>query len=391
MSKFNKGGLPHVPFFEDRWLFILLAILLSVLAIFTSGLQKGPTRGDQYNVERARVLETDDSNLSDEPYIKGMRIGSQMVTLEIRSGAHTGERFKVENIMSRAFNIDCRPGLNITCNVRETNGTVDGVDIFGYNRETMIFGLAGLFLAILLFIGRKKGLYSAISLVFTIIIILFFMVPKILQGYNPVTMAGITAIVTTAVAICIVSGWNNKSIAAIIGILGGVLASGLVAFIAGKVGNLSGMHLPEASEVIYLAQEVPIKVPGILTAGVIISALGAIMDVAITISSSIFEVRAANTKMGVKELYNSGMNVGKDAMGTMSNTLILAFAGSSLSVLIIIMLYNLPYLRLINIDLLGVEFLQGLAGSIGLTLTVPITALCAAVFAAKAKRPPSGG
>jgi uncharacterized membrane protein len=181
----------------------------------------------------------------------------------------------------------------------------------------------------------------------------------------------------------IVGGLNTKSGAAIVGIVAGVAAAGVIAFVAGKLGNLSGLHIEEASEMISLAQDTQLKVPELLFAGIIISALGAIMDVGMSISSAIFEVRAANEKLGMRQLYKSGMNVGRDIMGTMSNTLILAFAGSSISILIILVLYNLPYLRLINLDILAVELLQGLAGSIGLVLTIPLTAVCAAYVAAK--------
>lgn len=187
MSGQKGKGLHKIPFFGDRGLFVLVAAVISIIAVATSGLSGKPVKGDPYTIVRARVLETDDSKLSAEPYIRGMRIGRQIVTLELRSGQHKGERFKVENAISRIFNIDCRPGMTILCNVRETGGVVDGVDIFGYNREGMIYGLVFVFLAILIAIGRKKGFYSAISLAFTMMLIIFFMIPRIMAGQNPIS------------------------------------------------------------------------------------------------------------------------------------------------------------------------------------------------------------
>ena len=154
---------------------------------------------------------------------------------------------------------------------------------------------------------------------------------------------------------------------------------------AGKLAHVSGLQAQYASEMIYLSQEIGIRVPELLFAGVIIASLGAVMDVGISIASSVFEVHSVDRKLSVTSLYRSGMNVGRDVIGTMSNTLILAFAGSSLNTIIIIILYKLPYIRLINLDLVSVELIQGIAGSIGIILTVPITAFCAAYMATRKK------
>lgn len=206
------------------------------------------------------------------------------------------------------------------------------------------------------------------------------MVARITSGFSPILAAIITAAITTAVTIGMVSGMNTKSLAAVVGIVLGVTMVGVISMIAGKIAHISGLQTSYASEMIYLSQEIGIRVPELLVAGIIIASLGAVMDVGMSIASSVFEVYSVNSNLSLDDLYKSGMNVGRDIMGTMSNTLILAFAGSSLNILIIIVLYRLPYIRLINLDSIGVELIQGIAGSIGIILTVPITALCAAFF-----------
>ena len=118
-----------------------------------------------------------------------------------------------------------------------------------------------------------------------------------------------------------------------------------------------------------------IQIDSLLVAGIIISALGAVMDIAISISSSIYELHQANPKLGTGALLRSGMNIGRDAMGTMANTLILAFVGSSLNMLLLIYSYGIPFSQLINTDLIGVEIIQGIAASVGIVLTVPVVAL----------------
>ena len=370
---------------ERRWPFLLFAGILAAAAIITSGFD-GKAEFNDYTLTKAKVLSVDNSALTEDGYISGMYIGKQPVKLELLQGAHKGEIFDVPNMMSRAFNIYCREGMTIIVNVREENEIVTGLDVFGYSRDKAIIGLGILFVLIILAIGHKKGLYSVISLAFTLVIVIFFMIPRIISGNDPVIMALLTAAITSAVTIFIVGGYGPKSFAAITGIIGGVSAAGLISWIAGLIGNVNGMHVAEAAEMISLSRDTPIKVPELLCAGIIISSLGAIMDVGMSISSSVFEVHSANRGYGRQELFKSGMNVGRDVMGTMSNTLILAFAGSSLTVLIILLLYNLPYLRMINLDLLAVELIQGFSGSIGLILAVPITAACAAVLATGGKK-----
>lgn len=385
----HRNWLPKMKYLEDRWPFILLALLISLLVISTSGLL-GAEYDDRYTVMKGKVISANDSKLSPDPYVDGMMIGVQPVTIELLSGSHKGEQFEITNVMSRAFNIYCQENMVILCNVREENGIVSGLDVFGYNRDTFIYGFLALFFALLLFVGRKKGLYSVLSLMFTLIVIVFFMIPRILDGWSPILAALITAALTAFITTFLVSGINEKSYAAIVGVVLGVASAGIVSYVAGVIGNVSGIHLPEAEEMIYLAQDIPIRVPELLFAGIIIAALGAIMDVGMSISSAVFEVSAANEKLGMRELYQSGMNIGRDVMGTMSNTLILAFAGSSMTVLIIIVLYQLPYLRMINLDLVGIELIQGISGSVGLVLTMPITAVCAAFLAARTGKGPGG-
>ena len=388
MSKAGRKLKIRLDSHKQRWPFILFAFVLAAIVVATTGLS-GYKEDSEYTLTKATVLAADDSGLTEDGYIEGMLIGKQPVKLELSQGQHKGEIYDVTNMMSRAFNIHCREGMTIVVNIREENDIVTGLDVFGYSRDKAIIGLGLLFILVLVAIGRSKGFYSVLSLAFTLVMVVFFMIPGIINGQNPIFMALLTAATTSAVTIFIVGGYGAKSFAAIAGIIGGVATAGLISWVAGRVGNINGMHVAEAAEMISLSRDVPIKVPELLCAGIIISSLGAIMDVGMSISSSVFEVRAANQGYGLKELFRSGMNVGGDVMGTMSNTLILAFAGSSLTVLIILILYRLPYLRMINLDLLAVELVQGFAGSIGLILAVPITAACAA-FGATGGNPAVG-
>ncbi|MDR1558673.1 MAG: YibE/F family protein [Clostridiales bacterium] len=380
--KFMLNAIKKELAYGYRWLFIVLAVILASASVATSGFVRAPAPSE-YNVVKALVLSTDDSALTPDPYITGMYIGMQPVTLRIISGEFEGVTIELRNAMSRAFNIHCEKGMTILCNVRGEDGILTGADVFGYSRDRMVYLLVAVFALLIIVIGRSKGIYSIISLFFTLIIVLCFLIPRVMAGADPVSIAIVTAVISTVITVFIVSGVNIKSLAAVAGVSAGIAASAVTASVAGAFGNLSGIHMPEAQEMISLTRDIPLNVPKLLYAGIIIASLGAIMDVGMSVSSAVFEVYEANKTLSTRALLRSGMNVGRDIMGTMSNTLILAFAGSSISVLMILVMYNLPYLRLINLDILCVEILTGFAGSIGLILTIPLTALCASVMSVK--------
>ena len=162
------------------------------------------------------------------------------------------------------------------------------------------------------------------------------------------------------------------------GTVSGVLISALFAMLFCKMTNISGYNVSDIEDLIYIRDQTGIKVGELLFSGILISALGAVMDVAMSISSTIEEIHCQNSELTIKELFQSGMNVGKDMMGTMSNTLILAFAGGSINTLVFIFAYNYEYLQVVNMYAIGIEIIQGIASSMGVILTVPITSVLAA-------------
>lgn len=365
------------------WL-LLIGLVFCIAAVLTSGFLN-QEHDKRFSVQKARILAADDSALSPEPYIDGMLIGQQPLTIELLTGEFKGQQVAIVNSLNRVFNNYAQKDMVMLFNVQAEDGAIVRVDMFGYSRDYFIYALVGIFILVLVVIGRMKGVYSALALTFTLVTVIFFMMPLILKGYDPILMAVFTSAITTIFTIFLISGVSLKSFAAIGGIILGVAIAGIVGVVSGKLGHISGINMSDAEEVIYLAQEVPIKVPQLLFAGIIISALGAVMDVGMSIASAVFEVKQVNPNLTMGQLYKSGMNIGRDVMGTMSNTLILAFAGSSISILIIIILYKLPYIRLINLNLLAIEVIQGISGSIGLILTVPVTAILAAALASDNK------
>ena len=154
--------------------------------------------------------------------------------------------------------------------------------------------------------------------------------------------------------------------------------AGIFAALFGSISPLNGFNLPEAEELVLRASDRGLKISGLFVSGILIASLGAVMDVAMSISSACWELRELNPDLPRKALFRSGMNIGQDAMGTMANTLILAFAGSSLNTLLLFQIFDYPMIQIFNADSIAIEIIRGVAGTIGIILTVPLVALLSA-------------
>lgn len=278
------------------------------------------------------------------------------------------------------YDVVAEDGMEIVLAVREREGQPPSFGVDTYARDKVLYILIFLFIFVLIGVGRIKGLMALISLVITGLLIAFFMLPLMFKGYSPILLAVITASIVIFISLMLIGGFNKKSLAAIIGTSAGVVIAGIISLISGRLAHLTGITGEASEQLIYIVSSFPINIKGIMFAGIIISSLGAVMDVGMSIASVVFEIHNKVPELNKAELFKSGMNVGKDIMGTMANTLILAFAGCSLSIMILLMAYNMPYFRAINLNMVSTEIIQGLSGSIGLVLTVPITSMVSALF-----------
>ncbi|MCK4258291.1 MAG: YibE/F family protein [Halanaerobiales bacterium] len=300
----------------------------------------------------------------------------QVVQIEITSGEYKGQVVDAYNIFSGnpRYDIHVKPGQRVILTLDEENGELVAANLNDVARDIPLLILSILFVLILLLVGGKKGFKSLISLVFTIVIILKVLLPLILKGYSPMWLTIILSTLITACTIIMISGWNRKSLAAILGIVGGTTFAGILAFLFGRFALLTGLGSHEA-QMLGFIRDYELDFQGILFASMLFGALGAVMDVGMSIASSIEEVYLANPIATSRELFDSGMNVGRDIMGTMSNTLILAYAGGSLPLLLILVGYQQSLLKVINLDLMASEIIRALAGSLGLFIAIPLTAL----------------
>ncbi|MBI1858694.1 MAG: YibE/F family protein [Candidatus Melainabacteria bacterium] len=260
--------------------------------------------------------------------------------------------------------------------VTKIESTDDGKEdyfIVDYYRQSFVFFLIGLFFIVVIAVAKFKGIRTIISLIITIAFIAFLLIPSIERGINPLLSAVIVSILATGITMLLVAGKNLKSLAATLGTGVGVAISGLIATFVIKMASLSGLANTEAM-ILWGNQLFNLNFKGLLAAGMIVSCLGAVMDVAISIASSIQEIKIANPSYSGKQLFTSGMNVGNDIIGTMTNTLVLAYTGMALPLLILISNESNP-IKFLNLELVVSEVTAAIAGSIGLIIAVPVTAI----------------
>ncbi|HAS74245.1 MAG TPA: YibE/F family protein [Clostridiales bacterium UBA8960] len=248
--------------------------------------------------------------------------------------------------------------------------------VFGdYVRTDALLILGVIFAVLLIIFGRSKGLQTLISLTFTILAVFFVFVPAILSGYNIYIWTMIVCVFVIFMTLIIVSGISIKTVAASIGCLSGVLFSAGMVFVMDYFLKLTGVVDQDSVYLILLNPENPINLKGIFFGSIVIGAMGAIMDVSMSISSALFEMKEKYAANSWSQLVNSGMTIGRDIMGTMANTLVLAYIGSSLSIVLLLIAYNPSMLDLMNREMVIIEILQALIGSLGILMTLPLTAI----------------
>ncbi|MCL2294375.1 MAG: YibE/F family protein [Spirochaetes bacterium] len=255
----------------------------------------------------------------------------------------------------------------------------------GHSRTNKLLALGIIFTLCVLFFGGKKGFNAILSLGLTFGAIFAVFIPSILSGKNIYVMAMLVCIYTTIMTFTIVVGLNKKSLSATIGCISGILVTGLITLIMDRVLFLTGIIDEHSRFLMTLPVDNPLNLRAIVFAGIIIGAMGAIMDVAMSISSALWELKEKAKVIKFETLFRSGLNIGRDIFGTMANTLILAYIGTSLSVVLLLGVYSDSLLVLFNSEMIVVEVLQALAGSFGILLAMPLTAFFCAVFYSPAK------
>jgi uncharacterized membrane protein len=248
-----------------------------------------------------------------------------------------------------------------------------------------VLGIFLLLLALIGIIGRKKGIKTIIALLATIAGVFGVIVPVIGAGGDPVLIAVIVCIGITFITLFTVGGFNRKALAAALGTMGGLICTLIITVIVNALLRVSAVELESVDMLMTSNIGVSIDFNGIMVAAIMVGGIGAMMDVGIDIASSINEIHEVNPFRTPKQLFESGISVGRDVMGTMANTLILAYTGCSLMLMVNWAVFSSSFFEMLNNGYIVVEVIKALCGSIGMVLTIPITAFIASRLIVKEK------
>ena len=360
---------------------LVIAAILFVLArmAFAPKTEAAELTGDYAEYENAVVVQIlSDDTEPDENADGGYR-GEQLLLAEVKTGQYAGETMQTYNYVSPLYGVPLKVGDRCTLVISTyENGDVNAT-VYEYNRTTPVLIVLGLFLLITVLVGGRTGAKSLIGLIFTVAGVFLLLFPALMKGAPTLPTTFLLCVYVAAVSFTVLGGVEKKTVCAWLGTVAGMALALLFALLAQKLMRIDGLRSADVEPLLQLRQTgAHIGLRGLLSAGVILSSLGAVMDVAMSLSSALAEVHAADKTMDAKALFRSGMNIGRDMVGTMTNTLILAFLGSGLVLTLYLYSLGLSPHMLMSSAYLSWELVGGISSSVGVILSVPITAAIAA-------------
>lgn len=252
--------------------------------------------------------------------------------------------------------------------------------LVSFARSNLLGILVGLFLVLIILFGRWQGFNAIVSLGFTIFAVFFILVPAILANLNLYVITLVVALYIIIMSFILIGGITKKTIAASLGCMGGILVATLLAISFTSLMRMSGILSEDYVHLVFIQNDLPLNLTGILFVSIVVGSLGAVMDVAMSIASSLQELIDTAPSISVRQVIFSGMSIGKDIMGTMANTLILAYIGSSLPTILLMIIYAKPVNLLIHSEYMAAEVLQAVAGSLGILFAIPVTSILSALL-----------
>jgi uncharacterized membrane protein len=321
----------------------ILTVLISVLFIVLGyRINKPDLIEQEYNKSyRARVISLEEtireeSDFADEYSTTIIRFKAEITNDEYKGKIVEAYQY-IDNIVTVNPKIIETGDKIIISSLISRVGEGEEWVFLEYDRSGILSGLVVGFIALMVLFERKKGFNTVISLIFTCLAIFMVFIPSILKGRNIYLSSISVSIFIIFMTLLLLNGANKKTLCAIVGNLGGLLIAGLLAFITSEMMHLTGLIDDDSIFLLMIGTETPIDLKAILWAGIVIGSLGAVMDVSMSIASPMHELAENMSDRSFKSMLKSGINIGQDAIGTMTNTLVLAYIGSSLSVVLLLM------------------------------------------------------
>lgn len=359
---------------------MLIAVISTAIFYFSPTLSESvrPHSPLVQSFVEAQVTKVESQEIRPDLRMPSIMTGRQILFAKILEGEHKGKVVRITNPLSRQHNVYVQVGDHFIMMIRIRNGE-PYYWAYNHKRSTAIYCMLAIFILLLIGFGKKEGVNSIVSLYFTAALIIGVLIPGIFAGWNPMLLTIALIALKIIVNYILICGYNIKSGCAMIGTLLGVIAAGLFAQAFAEMAYLSGIYLDKGEDIIYLTSH-PVQIRWLMFTAIMISALGAVMDVAISIASSYQELHRTDPTLTATQLRKASMNIGRDIMGTMTNTLVLAIAGGSLTTMMMVWGFDMPLTQFMNTPLVAIGLVHALAGSIGIVLTIPITAWVASVM-----------
>lgn len=365
-----------------------IAVLLAAAVIFiaariwvspASGSDDGAEPEEYAEYDTGTVLEILSDSTEADDAADGAYRGDQLMLVEITSGRYEGETMQVYNYVGPLYGAPLKVGDSAVLIVSTYADGSHTATVYEFNRLLALAAIIALFVIATVLVGGKTGAKSLVGLIITLICIFLILLPMLMKGFPTLLTVFLICAYVAVVSFTILGGVSRKTLCASLATICGIAVALLFGLAAQGLARIDGLRLADVEPLLQLRQTgTPIGLRYLLVGGIVISALGAVMDVAMSIASAISEIHSVNPALSTKELFRSGMNIGRDMVGTMTNTLILAFLGSSF--VIVIYLYSIglqPY-QLLSSSYFAIEVISGISSSIGVIISVPLTALISA-------------
>ncbi len=360
---------------------LVIAAAIMLIALGAIGRSNAPSIQAQTNPNEetveARVITVLDEGVVDQG---GIQQPYQKLRLEILTGSRAGRAVDVDygtqGFVSSSILYKADDRVQVSQIIRPDGGEI--YFITEPDRLGSLLTLLVLFVVVIIAVSRWKGVRSLLGMAVSMYVITQFILPMILAGRDPVLVSVIGAFSLLSVTQYLIYGWSLKTHAAVFGILISLIITGVLASIFVTATRLSGFGAEEVSFLQVVTGAINPR--GLLLAGILIGAIGVLDDLTISQASAVFELSRANRALGLRDLYRRAMNIGQDHIASTVNTLVLAYVGASLPLLLLFAVYPQPFGQIVNREFVTEEVVRTLVGSLGLVSAVPITTLLACVL-----------
>lgn len=356
-------------------------LFIAWLAILPTGYQEIYREAEQCV---AKVIQTDESKIIDTGLV---RSGEQRCQLEIVSGKFKGKTAEGVNMLNGSLEQDklFREGDRAQVVVSYNADEILMVTMIDHDRIPMELVMGAIFILFLILFAGRTGVRAVLSFFLTVLAIWKLLVPLYLKGYNPIWTGLVFTLLLSVLIIALVYGFDRRCISAVSGTFLGILVTCLLGSLFTDLFQIHGAVMSSSESLLYAGYQ-DLNLTRIFMASIFIGASGALMDLSVDITSAVHEVIEKRPDIGWKEAVRSGMNVGRSAMGTMTTTLLLAYSGGYIALLMVFMAQGTPLINILNYKHVAAEMVHTVIGSFGLVTVAPFTALCAGVLLSQKKK-----